>query len=874
MQVNKDIIARVGTEGVDSANADLNNFGSTLMGLGKKATVLGMALVAVQKSFKFFTDSISTAKEFEMLQMRLTGLYQSAEKGAEVFDKFKEIAVKTPFNLQEVVQAGAQLKAFGLDAENLLLAVSDLASFMGVDLVTASNAVGRAFAGGVGASEILRERGILQLIKSFQGIEDLTKLTLPQFREALIDTLVNPASDIAGAGQRMMDTYGGAVSNLEDSMMTLKSKIGELFTPALESATRSLTNFLDTLSGSNNIIKQTEEKTLDMKMKFEDLSHTILTLTAKQTKTKEETDKLREAKQKLVAMMPTYITQQQLETSNYFDLVRSIDSARESLYKYSEQLMVNAVISKENEKAMKHFAEMSEVQTAITKIRSYMLATKKDLSDIFPPDFIHKYNILNLLGWERYNPKMLFPSYGDVIDALTKRLENLSNKYSDMKKNVDELRKSAEELYGKLNPPAPETITPKTGATTPTGGTELTEAQKNYQRLLEELKSFQERKDLLNYEGKAKELKELDLWFQERYKIIMGNHKKEEELDAGHRKALAQLREQRSIEENLIIRKYEEQEIEAQRRANEEKLAIQKQFYEQLITIDSKKWLENRLQDIETEKQKYIEAQVEKELINKWANEQIKKAQAEIAQQTNSFYEQMLGISNEAWVKYKISYIDKQRQEYINLQIDKNLIDLWYSEQINDIIEQVTAKEEAEQQKRVDAWREAHKIELAMADSMSSALYTNMNKITRITYSTNNTLINFFIDMANAFIAQVERMIAEWLTFQFFVKGLGWNLSGIVNPFAPAVHAISPRTLTGEIPINQLPNQMATGNIRPEYKYYTTIQTNNNDKELIKEIKNLAEAIKNNPPQIYTQVIKGLPFRTAIEKAQRMTNAL
>ena len=68
MQVNKDIIARVGTEGVDSANADLNNFGSTLMGLGKKATVLGMALVAVQKSFKFFTDSISTAKEFEMLK--------------------------------------------------------------------------------------------------------------------------------------------------------------------------------------------------------------------------------------------------------------------------------------------------------------------------------------------------------------------------------------------------------------------------------------------------------------------------------------------------------------------------------------------------------------------------------------------------------------------------------------------------------------------------------------------------------------------------------------------------------------------------------------------------------------------------------------
>lgn len=873
MAVNKDIVARVGTEGVESANADLDRFGGALSGLGKKLTVLGVALAAAHKSFQFFKESVATAKEFEMLQMRLTGLYQSAEKGTAVFEKFKEIAAMTPFNLQEVVQAGAQLKAFGMDAENLLLNVSDLAAFMGVDLVTAAGAVGRAFAGGVGAADVLRERGILQLIKSFKGIEDLTKLTLPEFRDALIEALQDPAAGIAGAGQRMMETYGGAVSNLEDSLMTLKAKIGEMFTPTLESATRSLTNFLDTISGSNNVMKQTSEKTLKMKMDFEGLSHTILTLTAKQAKTKEETDELRKAKEKLVAMMPNYITQQQLETSNYFDLVRSLDSARDALYKYTEQMMVNAVITKENEKATKRFADMAEIQAAITNIRNLMAATKKDLKDVFPPDYFEKMGIRNLLGWERYNPALLFPSYGDVLNSLTNRLKNVSESYGDIKQKVDDLKKSAEELYESLYPPAPETITPKVETPTPTGATELSEAQKNYQRLLQELKAFQDKKDLLNYEGRERELKELELWYQERYNLIMGKYTDEAKLDAEHRKALSQLREQKNIEELLIIRKYEQQEAEEQKRANEEKLALQRQFYEQLIAIDSQKWLENRKKDIEAEKQKYIEAQVEKDLVNKWASHQIRKAQDEVLQQTSSFYEQLLGISNAAWVNYRINYIDKQRQEYYNLQIDKNLVDQWYAEEVNKIIEQVTENEEAEQQKRVDAWREAHKIELAMADSMTSALYNNMNKMIRITSSTNNTLINFFTDMANAFIAQVERMIAEWLTFQIFVKGFGWSLSGIVNPFAP-VKATAPVGVSTATPASPPLYQVSAGNINPRYPYSPIAQAENKDKELIAEVRNLVEAIKNNPPQIYTQVIKGLPFRTAIEKAARETNAL
>lgn len=52
---------------------------------------------------------------------------------------------------------------------------SDLAAFMGTTATEAAQALGRAFAGGAGAADILRERGILQLIRDTKGIEDLSK---------------------------------------------------------------------------------------------------------------------------------------------------------------------------------------------------------------------------------------------------------------------------------------------------------------------------------------------------------------------------------------------------------------------------------------------------------------------------------------------------------------------------------------------------------------------------------------------------------------------------------------------------------------------------------------------------------------------------
>ena len=172
-------------------------------------------------------SSVQTAMQFEAVQVRLNSMFGSVERGEKAFRTFNKVAATTPFTLTDVVEAGAALKAFGTNAEEMIKPTADLAAFMGVNATEAAQALGRAFAGGAGAADILRERGILQLIRDTKGIEDLSKMTLPDFRKALEETLLDPSVGIAGATDRLSKTLTGMISNMADAFTRMKAAIGE-----------------------------------------------------------------------------------------------------------------------------------------------------------------------------------------------------------------------------------------------------------------------------------------------------------------------------------------------------------------------------------------------------------------------------------------------------------------------------------------------------------------------------------------------------------------------------------------------------------------------------------------------------------------------
>ena len=217
-----------------------SGFRRQLGALRNNLLLLTFAFVGVSKGIGGF---VRAASQFESVKARLVGLTGSVQNAERAFAAFNEIAATTPFELNDVVQAGATLEAFGVKAEVIVPAITDLAAHMGMTMPEAASAFGRAFAGGVGAADIFREKGVLQVIRDTQKIDDLTKLTLPQFRQELIRTLINPTAGIAGSSKRMADTWEGAVSNMRDSITRFQALVGDAMLPTLKKMVKATEQF-------------------------------------------------------------------------------------------------------------------------------------------------------------------------------------------------------------------------------------------------------------------------------------------------------------------------------------------------------------------------------------------------------------------------------------------------------------------------------------------------------------------------------------------------------------------------------------------------------------------------------------------------------
>jgi hypothetical protein len=196
----------------------------TNIGKVAKLAITGIAGAFVAKIAK---KIVGTSAQFETLRLRLDQLKGSAEAGGKVFKDLVTFAAKTPFQLQELVEASANLESFGANAEDNIRLMGDLAVFMGITVPEAASAFGRAFAAGAGAADILRDRGVLTLIKMQSGIDDLTKLSLPEFRKVMRDVLADPSGRIAGGTAKLANTIEGKWSTLKDNITLIFKDIGD-----------------------------------------------------------------------------------------------------------------------------------------------------------------------------------------------------------------------------------------------------------------------------------------------------------------------------------------------------------------------------------------------------------------------------------------------------------------------------------------------------------------------------------------------------------------------------------------------------------------------------------------------------------------------
>ncbi len=228
-------------KGVDSGAKNVNQSSQGLT--GSLSSLKGM-ITSVASAFGawklagFIKSAVDAQSEIESATIRLKAMKGGSEQAAEALDFLRKTAEAVPYTFKEVVDSATTLQSFGAKMEDWIPLLSDLSAFMGMRLPEAAAALGRAYSAGAGAADIFRERGVLEIVRALAqqkyGIEDLTSVSLPKFRQIMYEAFSDPSGKIKGTAQDLMNTWKGVFSNLEDSVFNLKTSIGESLLPTLK----------------------------------------------------------------------------------------------------------------------------------------------------------------------------------------------------------------------------------------------------------------------------------------------------------------------------------------------------------------------------------------------------------------------------------------------------------------------------------------------------------------------------------------------------------------------------------------------------------------------------------------------------------------
>ena len=234
---------------------ELTNTEQKLFRTNKVAQAVTLSLASMATGFSvglLFKNLSDTTQKFQVLRATLETATGGVDEAGQAFDRLQVFASKTPFSVEESIQAFIKLKNLGLDpTETALNSYGNTASAMGKSLDQFIEAVADA---SVSEFERLKEFGIKAKNQGDTIAFTFRKMTteVGNNAEAIEQYLQNLGeNEFAGAMERQAATYDGALSNMGDAWDRLLLKISDDGAgDAMENVIRGITSKL-TFLGEN-----------------------------------------------------------------------------------------------------------------------------------------------------------------------------------------------------------------------------------------------------------------------------------------------------------------------------------------------------------------------------------------------------------------------------------------------------------------------------------------------------------------------------------------------------------------------------------------------------------------------------------------------
>ena len=239
MAVKLDIITNVkGQNGVNQLQSGLNKLGrnaqiastrlkqlqtaaaksrATFAALGTTLKVgVAASLAAVTFGIgKFIKDTFAAGRLTESLEVRFKLLFNSVSEGSKAFAEMNKFASKVPFSLEAIAAGSGNLAVISKDAGELakiLEVTGNVAAATGLDFRQTAEQIQRAFAGGIAAADVFRERGVRAML----GFEAGAKVSVEETKKKFFEVFAN-GGQFSRATKDFESTLEAQVSFVEDA---------------------------------------------------------------------------------------------------------------------------------------------------------------------------------------------------------------------------------------------------------------------------------------------------------------------------------------------------------------------------------------------------------------------------------------------------------------------------------------------------------------------------------------------------------------------------------------------------------------------------------------------------------------------------------
>lgn len=224
-------------------NKNLKNTSNHIANIIKNS----IRLIAVHAATRFIRNVREVTAEFEMQRVALAGILQDSAEAESLFKRLKAAAIKSPFEIKDLVRFTKQLSAYRVETDKLFdvtTRLADVSAGLGVDMSRLVLAYGQVRAASVLRGQELRqftEAGIPlvdllskkfsdlngRLVSTAEVFELISKRAVP-FK--MIEEIFNDMTSAGGTFYKMQEkqseTLKGQFMKLKDALSIMYDEIG------------------------------------------------------------------------------------------------------------------------------------------------------------------------------------------------------------------------------------------------------------------------------------------------------------------------------------------------------------------------------------------------------------------------------------------------------------------------------------------------------------------------------------------------------------------------------------------------------------------------------------------------------------------------